>query len=150
FSFLRRLLLPPGLRLQPVCQPAGSVLEGNSSHKPAEAVRPIAISEKRPQYGTAEELTTSTYLRRDRELAEPAIKLAIAGLRGNKTLGVIKSSFKRERNIFCEEDFWSHTERSPIVEAVSGLAVSLSLEDKNRHDRKPVIRLKEQVFRDEQ
>src|SRR5262249_22559965 len=38
----------------------------------------------------------------------------------------------------------------PIVEAVSGLAVPLPLEDEDRHDRKSVIRLNEQVFRDEQ
>src|SRR5215475_7526639 len=104
FSFLRGPLLPPSLRLQPVCQPAGTVLEGGSAHETAEAVRPTAIREKRAQHWTAEELATSSDLRCDRELAEPAIELAVASRRRYKTLGVVKPSFQRKRNIFCEED----------------------------------------------
>src|SRR5262245_64412844 len=52
--------------------------------------------------------------------------------------------------MFCEKDFRSHTKRSPIVEAVSGLAIPLPLKNKNRHYRKFVIRLDQQVLRDEQ
>src|SRR5262249_36355575 len=87
-------LLPPGLRLQPVREPAGSVLEWGSAHETAEAVRPTGIRQKCPQDGAAEELATGSDLRCDRELAEPAIDLAIAVLRRNKTVGVVKPSLK--------------------------------------------------------
>ncbi len=148
--FPERAWLPPSLRLQPVREPAGSVLEGDPAHQTSESVRPTGVRQKRPQHGTAEKLAASSDLRCDRELAEPAIELAIAGLCRNKTLGVVEPSLKGERNIFCEEDLRSHTKRSPIVEAVSGLAVPLPLKDENRHDRKLVIGLNEEVFRDEQ
>src|SRR5262249_38361045 len=145
-----RALLPPSLRLQTVRESARPVLKRNPAHQTSESIRPTAVRQKRSQYGTAEKLTTSSDLRCDRELAEPAVELAIAGLRSDKTLGVVEPSLKSERNVFCEKDFRSHTKGSPIVEAVSRLAIPLPLEDKNRHDCKPVIRLNEQVFRDEQ
>src|SRR5215475_912376 len=150
FSFLRSPSLPPGLRLQPVCQPAGTVLEGDSAHETAEAVRPTAIREKRAQHRAAEELATGSDLRCDRKLAEPAIEWSFAGRSSYKTLGMVKPSFKRERDIFCEEDFGSNTKRSPIVEAMSRLAVSPPLEDENRHKRELVVRLNEKVFCDEE
>src|SRR5262245_43242493 len=95
-SWFRRPLLPPSLRLQTVREPAGPVLKRNPAHQTSESVRPTGIRQKRPQDGSAEKLAASSELRCDRELAQPAIELAVAGLRGNKTLGVVKPSLKSE------------------------------------------------------
>src|SRR4030095_2722672 len=148
--FLKELGYHQVSACNPYVSPLVRSSKGHPAHQTSESVRPTGVCQKRPQHGTAEKLAASSDLRCDRELAEPAIELAIAGLCRNKTLGVVEPSLKSERNIFCEEDLRSHTKRSPIVEAVSGLAVPLPLKDENRHDRKPVIGLNEEVFRDEQ
>src|SRR6266403_765088 len=141
--------LPPRFRLNPIREPAGSVLEWNSAHQTTEPVRPIRISQKHTQHRPAEELAACADLRGDREFAEPAIELRIAVLRRNKAFCVVEPALKREGKILSEKHFGSQSERGPIVEAVAGLAVPLPLEDENRHDGESVVGLNQQMLRDQ-
>src|SRR6266481_5050648 len=141
--------LPPRFRLHPIRELASSVLEWNSAHQTTEPVRPIRISQKHAQHRPAEESAACADLRRDREFAEPAVELSIAVLRRNKAFRVVKPALKRKGKILGEKHFRSQSERSPIVEAVAGLAVPLPLEDENRHDRESVVGLNQQMLRDQ-
>src|SRR5271168_2678607 len=67
------LSLPPGFRLHPVCETAGSVLERDSTHQATETVGPIRVRHKQSQNGPAEELSAGSNLRRDREFAQPPV-----------------------------------------------------------------------------
>src|SRR5260370_35538338 len=86
--------LPPRFRLNPIREPAGSVLEWNSAHQTTEPVRPIRISQKHTQHRPAEELAACADLRRDREFAEPPVELRSAVLRRDKDFRMVKSSLK--------------------------------------------------------
>src|SRR5260370_7628638 len=69
--------LPPGFRLHPVREPAGSVLEWNSAHQTAEPVRPIRVSQKHTQHRPAEELASLAGFRTDRDSPEPTPNLSL-------------------------------------------------------------------------
>src|ERR1700675_775362 len=142
--------LPPRFRLNPIREPAGSVLEWNSAHQTAEPVRPIRISQKHTQHRPAEELAACADLRRDREFAEPAVELSIAVLRRGKAFRVVKPSLKCQGKVLSEKHFGSQSERGPVVEAMARLAVPLPLEDENRHDGESVVGLNQQMVRDQQ
>src|SRR5580765_6766446 len=88
--------LPPCFRLNPVREPAGSVLEWNSAHQTTEPVRPIRISQKHTQHRPAEELTARADLRRNREFAEPAVELSSAVLRRDKAFRVVEPTLKSQ------------------------------------------------------
>jgi hypothetical protein len=89
-------------------------------------------------------------LRRDREFSEPPIELRIPVLRRDKSLGVVKPGLECEGQILGEKYFRSDTERYPVVEPMSWLPVSRPLEDKDRHNGKSVVGLKEQMVCDEE
>src|SRR5216683_2851303 len=142
--------LPPRFRLNPIREPTGSVLEWDSPHEAAEAIGPVCVRHKQTQHWAAEELAARTDLGCNREFAQPAVELRVAVLRRSKAFRVVKPSLKCQGNVFRKENFGSQTERRPVVEAVAWQAIAFSLKNKNRHDRKSVVGLNEQVFRDQQ
>src|SRR5258707_12653149 len=142
--------LPPRFRLYSVSEPAGSVLEWNSSDQTAEPIRPIRVGQKHTQHRPAEKLAACSDLRRNREFAQPAIELGVPVLRRDKTFGVVKPGLEREGQILGEEHFRSYAKRRPIVEPVSRLPVPFPLENEDRHYGKSVVGLKEQMIRNQQ
>src|SRR5713226_7084377 len=91
-------LLPPCLRLHAVRQPIRFVLIGQSAYVSTESVRPVCISQERAQHRPAKELVAGADLRRDRELAQPAVVLTGA-------MCVVESALERKRDVFREKDF---------------------------------------------
>src|SRR6266851_3129188 len=142
--------LPPRFRLNPIREPTGSVLEWDSPHQAAEAIGPVCVRHKQTQHWAAEELAARTDLGCNREFAQPAVELRVAVLRRSKAFRVVKPSLKYQGKVLSEKHFGSQTERRPVVEAVAWQAIALSLKNKNRHDRKSVVGLNEQVFREQQ
>src|SRR6266851_4096320 len=142
--------LPPRFRLNPIREPTGSVLEWDSPHQAAEAIGPVCVRHKQTQHWAAEELAARTDLGCNREFAQPAVELRVAVLRRSKAFRVVKPSLKCQGKVLSEKHFGSQTERRPVVEAVAWQAIALSLKNKNRHDRKSVVGLNEQVFREQQ
>src|SRR5260370_20557924 len=142
--------LPPRFRLNPIREPAGSVLEWNSANQTTEPVRPIRISQKHPQHRPAEELAARADLRRNSEFAEPAVELSSAVLRRDKTFRVVESTLKCQGNVLSEKHFGSQSERGPVIKPMAMLAVPLPLKDENRHDGESVVGLNQQMFRDQQ
>src|SRR5271168_1824397 len=98
------LSLPPGFRLHPVCETAGSVLERDSTHQTAEPVGPVRVGQENAQYRPAEELSACSNLRRDREFAQPPVELRIAVCGCYKAFGVVKPTLERQREILGEEN----------------------------------------------
>src|SRR5260370_20422670 len=142
--------LPPRFRLNPIREPAGSVLEWDSAHEAAEAIGPVCVRHKQTEHWAAEELAARTDLRCNREFTQPAVELRVAVLRRSKAFRVVQPTLQRQGNVFRKEHFRSQTERRPVVEAVAWQAIAFSLKNKNRHDRKSVVGLNEQVFREQQ
>src|SRR5260370_30478742 len=86
--------LPPRFRLNPIREPAGSVLEWDSAHEAAEAIGPVCVRHKQTQHWAAEELPAPTDLRCNREFAQPPAGLRVAVLRRSKAFRVVQPSLK--------------------------------------------------------
>src|SRR5580658_5921407 len=91
--------LPPGFGLYAVAEPRGFILIRDSTHKAAEAVRPVGVGYEKTQNGPAEEFAARPDLRRDGELAKPAAVGAVA--RGH----AIESGLHSERDVVREKEF---------------------------------------------
>src|SRR5439155_3669129 len=137
-------LLPPRFCLHSVCYAPRSILKRNSTNKSAQSIRPVCVSHECPEHRTAEELLSRPNLRSDGELAQPSIvswrDLAV---------GVIESSFERQREILGEEHFRPCSERDPLLPRMLWVAIFRALVNENRHDGEPVIRLKQYLLREQ-
>ena len=85
---------PPSFRLHTVGEPAGSVLERDTTDETAEAVGPIRIGQKQAQHGPAEELAACSDLRRNGEFAQPAIELPVPVLCSDKAFRVVEPALE--------------------------------------------------------
>src|SRR5579863_5384473 len=133
--------LPPRFCLNSIGQAAGSLKKRYSTYQAAEAARPVGISQKGAQDRSAEELPAGADLRRDGELAQPTVIVA------NWAVGVIRTAFEGKREVFREEHFRPGAERHPLVPVMLGIAVFGPLENEDRHDGEPVVRLEEEMIR---
>ena len=138
--------LPPGFRLHAIGQTTRSVQIRLTAHKAAESIRPVCVSEKSAQHRPTEELPAGPDLRRDRKLAQPSFQVNFAVLCRNKPVGVIKSSLKRERDVFGEKDLGSGTKGDPLVPVVLRVTVLASLIDEDGHDGELLVRLKKHLL----
>src|SRR5712675_456024 len=75
FSYKRAL--PPGLRLDSIADPVGSIPVGNAAHQAAKSVRPVGIGEEGTQHRSAEKLATCSNLWSDRKFTQPAVHPSI-------------------------------------------------------------------------
>src|SRR5262249_6900302 len=124
-------------------------LKWNSADESLISVGPVGISHEHSQDGAAEKLPSSADLWGDRELSQPAVKISLPTLRRHKSLGVVSTPLKSQGNVLSKENFRPHSDRSPIVEAMPRLAVTFPLKNKDRHDCKTVVRLKQQMLRNQ-
>src|SRR5262249_53344348 len=132
--------LPPRLGLNAISQATRSLLVGRSTDKAAESVRPVGVGQEGTQDRPAEELSSGSDLRRDRELAQPAIVLSAPAV------GMIEAALERERDVLREEEFGPGAKRHPLIPIMPGVAVLQPLVDEDRHDGEPVVRLEEEVL----
>src|SRR5262249_14257328 len=138
------VLLPPCFRLHTVSQAAGSILKRNSADKSAQPAGPVAIGQKRSQHRPAKELPSSPNLRSDRELAQPSIVR-----RRNLAVGMIETSFERQREIVGEEHLRPRAERDPLLPRMLRVAIFRTLVNEDWHDRELVVRLEQYLFREQ-
>src|SRR5271169_3898308 len=129
--------------LDPVSQSIGSVQKWSSAHQAAESVRPACIRQERAQHRPAEEFSACSDLGRDRVLAQPAVVLP-------GTVRVVESPFESQRDMFGEKYFRSRAKRYPLVPVMLRVTVFGPLVDKDWHDGKPVVRLIDHLFRDQE
>src|SRR5208337_1652847 len=87
------------------------------------------------QHRPTEEFPSRSDLRRDRVLAQPALVLP-------GTVRVVESTLECQRDMFGEEDFWSRAKRHPLIPVMLRISVLAALVNKDWHDGKPVVRLK--------
>src|SRR6516162_9478627 len=134
----RRLFrqLPPGFGLQAISQSVGPAEIRDPTHQAPEAVRPTCVGQEGTKHRPAEKLPAGADLRRDGELAEPAVVLP-------RAVCVVESPFERQRDIFGEEDLRPSAERHPVVPAVLRIPVFQALVDEDGHDCKVIVRLVE-------